>query len=120
MDTHITVGVPEVPFPESTTEKIAAFIRKTPQIAFAYLPELFIPLQMDEPSPVLLLITVDNSDDIAEIIDKLKMDIANVLPEETNLDVLPLDKNHELVSAAISTGCLVEINDQELFESCQE
>jgi hypothetical protein len=112
----ITVALPSEPISESISEKIAAKIREIPEVYFAYLPEIFIPDQMEEPEPVLVLVSSVNGSEMEAITQRLNEEIAGILPDDLRMNILILRPDHELVAPTISTGCLVEINDHKIFE----
>ncbi len=122
MNTEVLIRVPTDPPPEEFTESIAEIIRDIEEIAFALLPEMYIPGQMSKPSLVLVIVTDADGPDLTNILNKLHGCITSTVPENSYLDVLPLKPgiDDELLNAAILTGCLVEINDQEMFERCHE
>ena len=117
---EVSIGVPSDPPTEKFTEDIAAIIRDIEEIAFAFLPEMYIPGQMTEPSLVLLIVTDAEDSMLHDIIGRLFDGMSGVVPEDSYLDVLPIkpDSDSELLRAAIKTGCLIEINDQTMFKRC--
>ncbi len=117
---EIIVSIPSDPIPEVVTEAIAARIRAIPEIYFAFLPELFIPGQMSEAAPVLVLVTDLDGKELERIIMKLHYEIGELFADNNPIDMLILTADHELVPATISTGCLIEINDQAVFERCNQ
>ena len=82
MDVPIEIGVPAEPKPEAVTENIARILRDHPEVAFAYLPEIFIPDRMDSPQQVLMLITEVNGDGLEELLNAISKDIRGKIPDE--------------------------------------
>ena len=119
MDLEVSIGVPDEPLPEKITEKIAEAIRDFHDIAFAFLPEMFIPGQMENPAPVLVIVTKQKGPKLEKLLATLRNRINGIMPDDMELDLLPIPPEHELVMPTIETGCLVEINNHELFEKCQ-
>ncbi len=120
MNTEVLIGVPADPIPESVTENIAAVIREIPDIAFAFLPEMYIPGQMEDAGPVLILVTALDGKQLDNTMNKLRIGINDIIPDGIALDMLPVPPDSELLPAVFETGCLVEINDHNVFTECQK
>ncbi|MCK5833641.1 hypothetical protein KAH81_08230 [bacterium] len=112
----IIVSIPSKPLPESCVEGIAKIIRSIPEIYFAYLPELFIPGQMDEATLVLILVSDLKGEELAKITYNMNSCICELLPSDNEMNILVVEPDHEIVQPTIETGCLVEINNRKKFE----
>jgi|GEM_PF-2226867 len=117
---EITIGPPKAPPPESIADTIADTIRARPEIYFAFMPEIFIPGQMESPAEVLILVSDMDGASLERVTREIHEEIRELLPEVDSIDILAVPPEHELVIPSIATTCLIEINDNEVFELCQK
>jgi len=109
--TKVYIGAPAHPMPKEREKRLAEGISKIEGIAFAYIPQMYIPGQMDESAQVLcIVISKYYIGSIDELMRKVQEVIASVLPSGEYIDVMPLLQDSELIPVIIDTGCCLVVN----------
>jgi hypothetical protein len=87
-------------------------IGSCPDVAFAHLPEVFVPGRQDRPEPVLFVWLKPGAlGSIRSALDLVSVAVSKALPEKEYLDIVILNSAPELLEPIESADCLLVERD---------
>ena len=110
--TRAFIGAPQNPMPATRFEALATLIKSFNDIAFAYVPLVYIKGQIDPPQQILYIVFRNGDDDrVSRTMGQLTPAVHKLLPVGDSIDIYPALYGHPWFNDVIGTRCLLAVND---------
>ncbi len=100
------LGTPAVPMAESLAQSIGTMLLNVDGVLEAHIPQCFAMGVMERPAQVLVVV-LEQTAPPEDTIDEILLGLASLLPEDIQLDVWPIEREHSLLATVQATGCRI-------------
>ncbi len=108
MEPEIHIARPRKPWPEERTERLVQELAACRDVAFAHLPEVFVPARQAAPNRVLFVWLVPEAmGAMRAALNTICDAVARVIPSSEFVDVVILNSAPELLLPVEDAGCLL-------------
>lgn len=115
----VLIGAPAHPMSESRLSALRGVFSGIADVAFVYIPNIYIKGQIDPPRQVLYLVFHEVARTRVKLLMKMTMRaIQDVLPTGEYIDAIPAFIDHEWLADVMATQCLLVINDRNVHDRC--
>jgi hypothetical protein len=104
--TQILIAAPAHPMPAAQSAAIADMLAKVAGVTEAHLPYCFVPGAMTEPAQVLVIV-LEQGRDMEEVLHEVNCHLAQLLTEDSHLDIFPLTKESGMLKSVRAVGCQI-------------
>jgi hypothetical protein len=104
--THVLIAAPAEPMARAQQAAIADALAKVPGVVEAHLPQLFVAGAMEEPAQVLVVVTRRGAN-VEQLMHEITCALAQLLTEDSRLDVFPLAEGGEMIGGVRAAGCQI-------------
>ncbi len=104
--TPIMLGTPARPLAEALQEAIGTMLLSMGGVLEAHVPQCFAIGVMAQPVQVLVVV-IDTGASSEEVVDEILLGLTELLPEDLQLDVWPLEREHSLLASIQATNCRI-------------
>ncbi len=104
--TRVLIAAPSNPMPAAQSAVIADALSKVPAVVEAHLPLLFVAGAMKEPAQVLVVVLARGAD-VERVMHEITCGLAQLLTEDSRLDVFPLAEGSEMIESVRAVGCQI-------------
>jgi hypothetical protein len=104
--TQILIGAPAQPMARAQSAAIAGVLAKVPGVVEAHLPQIFAPGAMTEPAQVLVVV-LKRGADVEATMHAITCDLAQLLTEDSRLDLFPLASDSGMLASVRGVGCQI-------------
>ncbi|MDT7602481.1 MAG: hypothetical protein QOF61_478 [Acidobacteriota bacterium] len=104
--TQILIAAPSHPMPVAQSAAIADMLSKVAGVVEAHLPYCFVPGVMSEPAQVLVLV-IERGRQAEEILHAVNCQLAQLLTEDSRLDIFPLTPESGMLKGVRAVGCQI-------------
>jgi hypothetical protein len=112
-DEEITIGHRANLAPE-VLNALEREIDRCPDVAFAHLPEVFVPGRQDRPEPVLFVwLNPEALRSLRSALDLVSVAVSKAMPDKEYLDVVVLNSAPELLERIENADCLLVKRDSD-------
>ncbi len=100
------LGTPARPLAEALQEAIGTMLLSMGGVLEAHVPQCFAIGVMAQPVQVLVVV-IDTGASSEEVVDEILLGLTELLPEDLQLDVWPLEREHSLLASIQATNCRI-------------
>jgi hypothetical protein len=104
--TEVLIGAPAQPMPRAQQAALADALAKISGVVEAHLPQLFVPGAMTETAQVLDVV-LERDVNVEETMHEITCALAQLLTEDSRLDVFPLIKESGMLAGVRDAGCQI-------------
>jgi hypothetical protein len=104
--TQILIAAPAHPMAAAQAAAIADMLAKVAGITEAHLPYCFVPGAMTEPAQVLVIV-IEHGRNMEEVLHAVNCQLAQLLTEDSHLDIFPLTKESGMLKSVRAVGCQI-------------
>jgi hypothetical protein len=104
--TQVLIGAPSQPMPRAQQAALADALAKISGVVEAHLPQLFVTGAMTEPAQVLVVV-LERDVNVEETMHEITCALAQLLTEDSRLDVFPLTKESGMLAGVRDAGCQI-------------
>lgn len=107
-DEEMTIGRPVLPTDPEVMEALEREVGGCPDVAFAHLPEVFVPGRQERPEKVLFVwLDPGALGSLQSALDLVSAAVSRALPQGDYIDVVVLNSAPELLEMVEGAGCLL-------------
>ena len=108
----LRIEAPERPLEPEVASALRRSLAACPDVAFAHLPQVFVPGEQERPDLVLFVwLLPEAMRSLRQALNLVSEAVAGALPPGRHLDVVVLNSAPELLEAIERTGCLLVERD---------
>lgn len=104
--TQILIAAPADPMPRAQQAAIGDALARIPGVVEAHLPLLFVPGAMQEQAQVLVVVFRRGAN-VEALMHEITCALAQLLTEDSRLDVFPLAEGSEMIASVRRVGCQI-------------
>lgn len=105
----VLIGAPAKPMAESRMALLRAAVQGVPDVVRAYVPQVYIPNEVDPPRQILFLIIREEARErVGTVVEEFAARIRWRMPADEFIDIWPVFADDELLPDITRTGCVLD------------